>query len=64
MPSLMSSSLIGSSSRSRKVFSSATDIFLTWWVTLRPANEDPSVQPFTVLARMTTGASFRSTAVL
>ena len=31
-------------------------IFLIWWVALRPSTPGPSVQPLTVLARMTVGA--------
>ena len=30
-------------------------IFLIWWVALRPSISGPSVQPFTVLARITVG---------
>ena len=31
-------------------------IFLIWWVALRPSTSGPSVQPLTVLARITVGA--------
>ena len=30
-------------------------IFLIWWVELRPSKPGPSVQPLTVLARITVG---------
>ena len=47
---------IGSSSRSRKILSSASLSFLAWWVMLRASTPGPSVQPLTVLARITVGA--------
>ncbi len=40
------------------------DIFLIWCVALRASKSAPSVQPFTVLARMTVGVPSCSTAVL
>ena len=46
---------IGSSSRSRKIFSSASVSFFAWWVMLRASTPGPSVQPLTVLARITVG---------
>ena len=42
-------------SRSRSAFSWSGDIFLIWCVALRASKSAPSVQPFTVLARMTVG---------
>jgi len=39
-------------------------IFLIWWVAFRPSKPSPSVQPFTVLARMTDGMSVVSAAAL
>ena len=54
--SVSAASVIGSSSRSRKVRSSASVIFLIWWVALRASTSGPSAQPFTVCARITVGA--------
>ena len=48
---------------SRKFFSSSAVSFFAWWVMLRPAIPGPSVQPFTVLARITVGAPLCATAV-
>ena len=42
--------------RSRSATSWAFVIFLIWCVELRPSKPSPSVQPLTVLARMTVGA--------
>ena len=60
--SLSFASGIGSSRRSRKTASSASESFFAWWVMLRPSTPGPSVQPLIVLARMTVGAPRNSVA--
>ena len=50
--------------RSRNTLKSAAFIFLIWCVALRASKSGPSVQPFTVLARMTVGEPTCSTAAL
>jgi hypothetical protein len=55
---------IGSSIRSRKIFSSASESFFAWWVMFRASTPGPSVQPLTVLARITVGAPRCSVAAL
>ena len=65
-PSPLSSAASGISrySRSRKPSARRRVIFLIWCVALRASKSAPSVQPFTVLARITVGAPSCSTAVL
>ncbi len=51
-------------SRSRKPMRSSFFSFFIWCVELRPSKCEPSVQPFTVLARMTVGWPACSVAAL
>ena len=62
--SLSWASGIGSSRRSRKTLSSISVSFFAWWVMLRASTPAPSVQPLTVLARITVGAPTYSVAAL
>ena len=62
--SVICSSGIGSSRRSRKTLSSSFWIFFAWWVMFRPSIPRPRVQPLTVLARITVGAPVNSVAAL
>ncbi len=63
-PSSISLSGIGMSNRSRNTRSSAGPSFLIWCVELRDSMPSPSVQPFTVFARITVGLPWCSTAIL
>ncbi len=63
-PSVISASGIGRSSRSRNTRSSSVPSFLIWCVELRDSMPSPSVQPFTVFARMTVGLPWCSVAIL
>ena len=63
-PSSSSESGIGICKRSRNARSSLGVSFLIWCVALRDSMPAPSVQPFTVLARITVGLPSCSTAIL